>query len=91
VITDFFLNLWAGFQEWLFGMLPDVTEADGVIATASNWVGTLITAGSSLGVWIPWVTIGVCVQVAGVVWVMTFLFKIARSVIAHIPFIGGNG
>jgi hypothetical protein len=91
VITDFFQNLALSFLDWLISLMPVFSDASGVVVTASNFLSTLVVAGASLGVWIPWQTVGICAGLVSSAYVTFLTFKAARALLAHVPFVGGAG
>jgi hypothetical protein len=91
LIPDFFLGLAFGFTEWILSFFPQMTEAEGMIVTASNGLTSIILGASSLGIWVPWGTIAACLGITTGAYIAMFILKIIRVLAAHIPLIGGKG
>jgi len=75
----------------LSDLLPSSDQLDSVIVTAGNFALPLATGLASLGAWIPWATVGVCLAALFPVYLGSLLFKLVRVIWGYVPFIGGNG
>lgn len=91
MIVEAFLFLGVEFTSWLLTLLPNWTDEAGVIITASNGLASIIAGVASLSVWIPW---GHIAYAAGLVFLAYFsmlVLRLARVLMGHVPFVGGNG
>ena len=89
MITEWFIELGLMLAEWLLGLLAFelptwFTDSEGLLVDLSAQVG-------GLGVWIPWsVMTAVALTVIGN-WLLVYVVKIVKQLLAHIPQIGGAG
>lgn len=72
-------------------LLPRFDEVDGVVVTAGTFIIPLAASAASMGIWVPFGTIAMCLGVLGPFYLTSLLFKIARVLVAHFPLIGGKG
>jgi hypothetical protein len=91
VITQFFIQLGTGFYAWFLGLLPDMTDAAGIIVTGENWISTLIASGAALGAWIPWDWVAIVLPIVLTCYITLFVIKIVKNIWAFVPFFGGSG
>jgi hypothetical protein len=91
VITEFLLSMGLPIFEWVLQFLPRMTEAEGVVLTATNSFLSVIEGAASLGTWIPWSTVAFCLPITITVFLGSFMFKIGRALLSHVPFVGGRG
>jgi hypothetical protein len=87
VISEWFILLGNEFGMWLMSVIPPIPAVEG-------WLGGAAALGAfagSLGVWVNWVGIGLLVTQVLTLYFASFLIRIVRSVVGHVPFIGGNG
>ena len=91
MISEFFLGLWQNVVSWFLGLLPNMTDAAGMVVTARNWISSMIASGSALGVWIPWDVIAVALPLTLTIYIAIFVLKIVKNLWAMVPAIGGAG
>lgn len=90
MISEWFLNLAAGFVQWLAGLFGEWTPPEQLTDMAGS-AGYLVGQFASLGVWVEWPVLIGCVAVSVGVWAVVVGIKLLRAVVAHIPAIGGSG
>jgi hypothetical protein len=90
VITEFFMSMSAGFLEFLAGLLPDWEPPAWMSDPFGPFVG-VIGGLSSVSNWIDWVPVVGVVTTVVAVFVVTFGVKFIRTLVSHLPLIGGRG
>lgn len=91
MIVEWLLSLGANVGIWLSSFVPTFDAVNGVVIPANSFMFALIQGIGSLGVWIPFQTIGTCVGIALNLYLVSFAFRIVRVVLGHVPLFGGNG
>lgn len=91
MITEFFINLWNAVATWALGLLPDMTDAAGLVVTAQNYLAQVSVGASNLGAFIPWTVVGITLPVVLTLYVGLFILKIVKNLWAFVPFFGGAG
>lgn len=85
--------MWLGVN--VFGMtmeqMPRFDDVEGVVLTASGYLLPLASGLASLGAWIPWGVLGVCMPIVIGTYIICLVIRLARAVVAHVPFVGGAG
>lgn len=76
---------------WIAGLMPAISDDNGVLITATNFVGTMGEGAGLLGAWIPWTTLALCLGVVVPVYLGSMAVRLARAILGHAPLIGGNG
>lgn len=89
MITEFFIGIGVWIAEFILGLfdfdLPDFfTEPPTVVQDLGGMV-------ASLGVWVPWGVLSSAVFWVFALWVIFFLVKLVRQLVAHVPQVGGSG
>ncbi|BDZ38074.1 hypothetical protein [Microbacterium suwonense] len=90
MISEFFVNLAAGFVGWLAGLFGEWTPPDALTDMASS-ANDLVVEFASLGVWVDWGVLSGCVAAALASWAVVLVVKVVRALAAHVPVIGGAG
>jgi len=90
MIIEWLLDLALSIVEWIFSLFGGI-QIPGNIRNPSGALGSLFSQIGSLGVWVPWGVISVCVVSVLGVWGIMFLVKVIRQFIAHVPQFGGAG
>lgn len=90
MITEFFLNLAAGFVGWLAGLFGN-WQPPQMLLDMADTVGFIVGMFADLGVWVDWVVLGACVAAAVASWALVLGIKMVRALAAHIPAFGGSG
>ncbi len=90
MISEWFLNLAAGFVGWLAGLFGEWTPPAELTDMAGS-AGYLMGQFASLGVWVNWPVVIGCVTASVGVWAVVVGIKLVRAVAAHIPLFGGAG
>lgn len=88
MIIEWFLDLVMTVVDWFFSLfegweLPDLSPPDELL--------TLYSVISGSGVWVPWAAIALSVGSVIGVWVVMFIVKVIRQLLAHVPLFGGAG
>ena len=91
VIVEFFMSLGGQIFAWASQNMSSSTDLDGVIVKSGTAIVPIIQGIGSMGVWIPWQVIGLCMGALFPLYLGAFLFKVARAIAAHLPLIGGAG
>lgn len=91
MITEWLMNLGLTLGLELMDGLPSFDEFDGVIVTAGTYLFPLAAGAGSLGAWIPFPLIAFLMAIIFPLYVTAALFKFARALFAHVPFVGGKG
>lgn len=91
MITEWLLNLAAGFVAWLATLFPEWEGFESTFGQFAGFLSELMGAFVGLGVWVPWAVIAACVGVQITAWLLSLSGKTLRAVAAHIPFFGGAG
>lgn len=90
MITEALVGVGTWFGGWIVGLFPEwnppawLYEVPAMFSTAFGMV-------SGLGVWFDWQALGVVVGSVVAAYVIGFLVRLTRAVIAHIPQFGGGG
>lgn len=90
MIVEWLLEISASFLEWFGSLFPPIDLPDWV---ENPFFGLQWVVEAAVG-WGVWINVPVLVAVSSVVlgvYATTFLVKLFRVLIAHIPFIGGRG
>jgi len=90
VISEFFVQLGAGFAAWVVGLFPDwdvPAEITGFDDTLNGFVANF----GGVGVWAPWVLVITCAGISVAAWVIGLAVKSLRAAASHIPMVGGAG
>jgi hypothetical protein len=90
VIVEALFGLAMGIVNAVFGIIPSDPVAS-VVFKVDDIVTPLIDGLSSLGAWVPWQAVVICTPVVLSFYLGSFLLRVLRAVVGHIPFIGGNG
>lgn len=90
MITEALLRAGASFASWILGLFPSweppawATDTTGNLKNVLEWF-------TGLGVWVDWNALGICIGAVVGTYLVGFLIKLTRAVVAHIPMIGGAG
>lgn len=87
MITEWILLIGSDFGDWILSILPGIPVIDGYIGGAAA-LGGLV---GSLSVWVNFPAVALLVGQVLVVYLATFVVRIIRAILGHVPFIGGNG
>jgi hypothetical protein len=90
VISEWFITIGIGFAGWVVGLFPE-WDVPSEVAGFDDMLNGFIAPFSSLGAWVPWTVIFICVGLAVAAWVIGWGVKAIRAVAAHVPFVGGAG
>lgn len=90
MIAEWFLNLAVTVNNYLAGLFPDWDVPD-FFTDFDATVNSLLASLSGVAVWADWAFILTVVSAVVIVWAFAFLVKLARAVLAHVPFVGGSG
>lgn len=90
MISEWFLTLMEGVVTWFMSLFEPIELPDWVSSPPADIASFMVNL-DSVGVWVPWpivttVTLGVVT-----VYVVLFVVKIVKQVLAHVPAIGGAG
>lgn len=91
MITNAVVQFAVGFLSIVCGWFPKQPAVDQVVVTAGGFLQPIVDGAASLGVWVPWGTIGACMAVVVPLFIATFLFKTLRALASYIPLVGGAG
>jgi len=89
VITEWLMTMGGGFGQWLVGIIPAIPSdmIVGYLASAAALGGFT----GSLTVWVNWAAIALMVGQVLALYFVTFLVRIIRAILGHVPLVGGNG
>jgi hypothetical protein len=90
VISEWFMNMAAGFVEWLASLFGE-WEPPTQLTDMADSAGYLVGQFASLGVWVNWPVLIGCVAASVAVWTVVVGIKLLRAVVAHLPEWGGAG
>lgn len=90
MISEWFLNLAAGFVGWLAGLFG-VWEPPQVLLDMADTVSLVVSMFADFGVWVDWVVLGACVLASVATWGIVLVIKVIRAIAAHVPAFGGSG
>lgn len=90
MIIEWLLEISAGFLEWVGSLLPPI-DLPSWVENPFMGLQWVVEAAAGWGVWVnvP-IVAGVAAVVIGV-FGTTFVVKLVRVLIAHVPFFGGRG
>lgn len=90
MIVEWWFSLTIGVNVWLASLFP-AWDAPAFLVDFDNTVNGVMSNLSGVAVWADWVYILVVVGAVILVWGIAFVVKLARAVVAHVPFFGGSG
>lgn len=88
MIVEWWIGVVSSFVDWVASLFPTWSAPD---LDPSSGIGQVVSAGASLGNWVPWTVLLFCVGVVVAAWLVTLGIKIVRALIAHVPEFGGAG
>lgn len=91
MISDWLMVFGTDFGLTFLTTMPSFPQWESLTITAGNYLLPLAAGMASMGVWIPWGVIGICMGIIGPLYTAALVFKLARAVLAHVPLVGGNG
>lgn len=91
MITNAILQVGLMFVDLLTGWFPKQPAVDQVVVQAGGFLAPIVAGAASLGVWVPWGVIGLCVGVVVPLFLATLTFKTIRAIVSYLPLIGGAG
>lgn len=89
MITQFFINIGRNVLVWLAGLWPTI-DIENLWGGWRDFVAAFAIT-KSLGVWIPWETIFLCISASLTSYAVLVIVKTVRATAAHIPAVGGSG
>ena len=89
MITQFFIDMAVNVLVWIAGLFPNV-DTDNLWGGWHDFVMAFDMA-KSVGVWIPWDVIFMCVTASLASYGALVVVKMIRAVAAHVPAVGGAG
>lgn len=90
MIIEWLVEMAAGLWGFLADLFPD-WEVDEEMISPNGWLGQLFALGYGLEPWVNWGFVTLLGAIPFAVWVIGITVKMVRSLITHIPFIGGSG
>lgn len=90
MIVEWLISVGSGIGTWVASLFPELDIPSGIVNLDDN-LSALIAMGAGLGVWVDWTYIGFVAAIPLVIFTGGLLIKALRSLIAHLPFIGGKG
>lgn len=90
MIVEWFLDLVEVVVEWFLGLFDGLDIPDW-ITTPSGDIALFVSNIESMGVWVPWDVMAVVVAGVIGVYVTTFIVKLVKQILAHVPAFGGAG
>lgn len=90
MITEWFMNLSAGFVAWLVATFP-AWDVPAWFLTVDDGVNSVVVMAGSMGAWVDIVLALSIVSVVISTWVVSIVIKLALRAGSHLPGIGGAG
>lgn len=90
MIVEWLMTVSSGFVDWFASLFPQL-ELPAELVNVDDALNTVASYGDGMGAFVNWTIVGLIAAVPITVWCAGFLIKIARVLIAHIPFVGGKG
>lgn len=90
MIVEWFLDLVQGVVEWFLGLF-DSLEVPEWLTTPPPEIYTFFGNMQSMGVWVPWTLMGGVLAAVLSVYVIGFIAKLVKQILAHVPAFGGAG
>jgi hypothetical protein len=93
MIVTWFLQAASAGWRWFLGLVPaDAAHPIQQVAPSMMDLITPFATGiASTGVWLPWDVLIICIGVTSAFYAVGFALRLARAVLGHVPFVGGNG
>ena len=63
MITGLFFTFIGSVATWVVGLLPTLPDASSAIGGIASGMATLMSYAASMGAWIPWATVGICLAI----------------------------
>jgi len=90
MITEWFISLGTGLTAWLGGLFDDI-EVPEEFTDALQSVYDFLDNASGIGIWTPWLAIGIASAASVTVFGIAAGAMGVRQAAKHIPFVGGGG
>lgn len=90
MIGEWWINLGTGIVSW-FGSLMSGIELPDEFTNSLQTIYTFLDHASGLGIWTPWLAIGISAGASLAVFGISATAMGVRQAAKHIPFIGGGG
>jgi len=90
MISEWFMSIAAVVLTFLADLFPEEAVPTWFTDFTSQ-LNQLAGSVSGLGVWVPWVVLNLVVGACITWWGIGFAIKLARVLIGHLPWVGGNG
>lgn len=90
MIVEWLVQVGAGFAQWIVSLFPSLVLPSDLVHLDTS-IKSLLALGAGTGVFVDWSYIGLVAGIPLAVWGAGVLVKAIRTLIAHIPFIGGRG
>lgn len=91
MITEFILGMGVTISSWFATLFPQDWQVPGFISDFDTQVNGVLANVDGMAVWADWGYILAVVTVVVGVWIIGVTVKLARAVVAHLPFVGGAG
>lgn len=89
MILEYLLDLVLGIVEWFLGLFDDLDIPSWL--SPSGQIQSFISNFASVGVWIPWTVMASVVTAVVATYSITFVVKLVKQILAHVPGFGGAG
>lgn len=89
MIVEWLADVLFGFLGWIDALLPSFNDAEGVVLTVGTFLIPLAAGLASLGVWIPWATVTLCLTIVGTFYFGSAVIKLILRAQAVLR--GGTG
>jgi hypothetical protein len=89
MITEFFINLFFGFMQWVVSLLPTWTapgELTGLDDSVNGWFGQF----AGIGVWVPWTAVAIAFGLVAAAAIFNVGARLVLWLYSVIP-VFGNG
>lgn len=90
MIVEWLLDLVEIVVGWVMGLF-DGLEIPDAVSNPTGTFSTLVGQAAGMGVWVPWAVIAGAVVASLGVWLVGFIIKAVKQVLAHVPLFGGAG
>lgn len=89
MIVEWLASMAAGFVEWISGLLAQI-QPPAWITDQHGALVSMLDSFNGLGVWVDWVSLGICIGAVLASWGSALLVKGLRWLVGLIPTMGGG-
>lgn len=89
MILEWLVGLAAGLFEWIANLLPD-WEVPAGLTDPGGAIEQIVALSQGIGVFVDWGLLGLLAVIPLGVWLFGLIFRALKTLISHLPFVGGN-